>query len=482
MLKHKVIDLIKSFSPSEIDDFRKFISSPYFNNGRNYNPLFNEIVSHSHNGKEPLHSQKLYSLLYPDKKFSNQTLRNRLSELFKLGEEFSIIRRLDTNPVEKEKLLLQNYLDKKLFKLFESKYLKTKKIVDLMPDNDVKFKNISFLKTINLTLLDSKNTLDAKEKQHYERSMYSLCIFLIEIFEDSMEFILQEYESRKREYNIVEEIIRDLQIEKLIQSFEKSELIVHKSVCIHYYLYRAFSEFENEQYYYKAKNLFNAHSSLFSNDYKEKIYNTMINYCLIRQNSGIKKYQHELFKIYNEKLEQKLFEDLRSKAYPVNSFRDYVFVGIELKEYKWVKSFIEKYSSELPNDIRNDERNLSYAKLYFAERDFEKSLQHLNKVSVTNYLHYMDASVLKMCCYYEFDRIEDSYYEIDRLKHYMRNHREIPEIHRVPNRNFLKIYQKLISNKSNHGNRDLGFLDKEIRTMKFISKGQWLVEKIKGIN
>jgi len=135
----------------------------------------------------------------------------------------------------------------------------------------------------------------------------------------------------------------------------------------------------------------------------------------------------------------------------------------------------------LPVEIREDEINLSYAKLCFSLIDYVKAIEHLNKVGGLNYLHYADASVLKMCCYYELDRTEDSFYEIDKLKHYLRNRRDMLIIHKVPNTNFIKIYQKLINNKSKATTNDLGFLEKEIILLKFIAKGRWLLEKISEV-
>jgi hypothetical protein len=477
-LRHKVLDLIKSFSNTDKKEFRKFITSPYFSNGRNYLPLFNEIAKNFHCSGAELYPQRLYSVLYPDKKFSLQTLKNRLSELYKLGEEFIIFKRFKEVSVEREQLLLQEYLKKRLFRLFESKYRKTKKMVEYMPESSDKFKSISFLKGINLSLLDKKNTSHMMQKQFYERSVYSICIFLIEIFQTNIELMLLEYDDKIIESNIVEEIIKSLRIEELINNFQESDVIIQKVVCIYYYLYKAFANPGEDHYYFKMRKIFKDNLKSFSSELKEEIYKSIINFCIFRQNSGIKKFQLELFNIYNEKLNQGLFSEFSQSSYPVNTFRDYVLIGIEIRKFKAVEDFIRKYSKELPEEIRDDEINISYAKLFFAEKKFDKAMKHLKEIRGQNYLHYLDASVLKLCCYYEFSRIEDSFYEVDKFKHYIRNHKEIPEIHKVPNRNFISIYQKIINNKSGVKDADLGFLEKEILSLKFISKGNWLLEKV----
>ncbi len=479
ILKHKVIDLLKSFSNSDISEFKKFISSPAIATGRNYLPLLNGLVKYLQSGNNKISPLKLYSELYSQKKFSLQTLKNRLSELFKVAEDFIVYRALNASPVEKEKILLVEYLNLKLYRLFDYKYIRTEKIINSMPDSMNKFKDISFLKDMNIPLLESSGDPVKANKNLYEHSLYSLCIFLIEFFERNIEFKVLEYEERGIEINLLETMISSLQIEKLISHFTNSNLAVEKVVCIYYYLYKAFLNQEDDQYYHEMRKVFKQTKDSLSNELKTNIYKCVINYCIIRQNSGSRKFQKELFDIYNEKLDQGLYSDFSELIYPVNTFRDYVLIGLELKKYKWVDDFIKKYSVELPAEIRNEEVNLSYAKLNFNEGRFDKCLDYLSQMRGLNYLHYLDTSVLKMCCLYELDKIEDCYYETDKFKHYIKNHREIPGIHKEPNLNFVKIYQKLIANKSRLSKTDLGFLEKKILSMVFISKGLWLLDKIR---
>ncbi|MBK6506439.1 MAG: hypothetical protein IPG02_12425 [Ignavibacteria bacterium] len=41
---HKLFQLLENFSPEELKDFRKFISSPVYSSGRNYLPLLDELL------------------------------------------------------------------------------------------------------------------------------------------------------------------------------------------------------------------------------------------------------------------------------------------------------------------------------------------------------------------------------------------------------------------------------------------------------
>ncbi len=93
-------------------------------------------------------------------------------------------------------------------------------------------------------------------------------------------------------------------------------------------------------------------------------------------------------------------------------------------------------------------------------------------------MHYCDASILKLCTYYETEKFEEAFSEMDKLKHYLRNHSEVPEIHREYFLNFLKIYLLLIKVKTGVNNKDLTELENQINKKKLRSREHWLREKI----
>lgn len=477
-VNRKLVNLLSAFTASEIRDFKKLVVSPLFTTRKNYIPIINEITKNKQKGNTDLSTKELYAKLYPGKPFSMQTMKNRYSELLKLAEEFLVHNHFRKKIMEKEKILLLEFLDKKLFTLFENKHKKTRKLLESMQDNDDKFRNISFLNSVNLSLLNKKSRVKTMYHQYYEHSTYSLKIFLIECFQHGIEFMLQEYDNVKIENNAVTGFLKSLNISALIRNFSTDDSKISKIVCMHYYLYKAFETPDEEKNYFDARKIFNAHNNFFSDEYKNDIYKFMISYSIIRQNSGVKKFRHELFQLYNEKLEQGLYSEFKAKMFPVNTFRDYVFIGLAIKEYEWVENFIKKYSQELPEENREDEINLSFAKLHFANNKYERSLLLLNKVKGTNYLHYCDCAVLKLCCNYELEKDEDSFSLIDKFRHYARNHSEIPKIHLLPFVNFIKIYQKILNAVTQPGKHDLGFLEKEIGSMESVSKREWLIKKV----
>lgn len=477
LVNYKLILLVRSLSPKEIEQFQKFISSPYFTKGRNYIPFLKEVIRLISESEDKNTGMKSPN---PDtgKKFSDQTLRNRYSELYKLGEEFLVYNSLSKNRTKKEKILLKELIEKKLYIPFRIKYKEVLKHLSNDKFDNNKYRNISAISELNSRFLQEKNKIELVYSEFHKNSEIILCLNLINFFELGYEFAQQEFDGRKFAQNYILDFLKKINIEDTMKTFSKMNSIIYKITSMNYYLYRAFENEENEDYYFKSHKIFTELFAELKDSYKVKIFNYMINFSIRKQNKGIKKYQYELFKLYNEKLDQNLISDLKSNIYLFNFFRDYVHIGLSIKEYDWVENFISKYSNELPKEMREDETKLSYAKLDLAKRRFERSLSNLKNIKTTYYLLYIDSSMVKLCNYFELNKYEEAYLELDRLKHYLRNHKEIPKDHRYTYENFIKVYQKILKYQTNPERGEIGFLEKNVISLDMVSKRDWLIEKI----
>ena len=481
-INFKLINLLNSFSNSELKEFKKFISSPLNSSGRNYLPLLEHLIEHKTTGLDNIYARDIYEKLYPGKKFSRQTLKNRFSELYKLGEEFLIYLGLKNNKTEKEKILLKMLIERKLFSPFGKKYSSIVQQLENEKYDSSVYHDLTVIKNFNIDYLKEKKDMKNLYDHFFDRSQIVLSINLIDLLEFGLEFSLMEYDNKTYESNHVVEFLKNLEIRDMINSFKRSDNLIFQIAAMNYLLYKAYENNENEEEYFQAHKIFSQISDKLKDDYKIIFMNFMTYFCIRKQNLGSKKFQQELFNLYNEKLNQGLFADLKTPIYELNNFRDYVYIGLALRKFRWVEDFINKYSKELPEEFREDEVNLSYAKLNIAYRHYEKSLLNLKEIKTVNYLLYLDSSVFKLCCYYELGKFEEAFLEIDKIRHYLRNHKEIPDVHKEPGMHFVRIYQKLLKVNAMPEKTETGYLEKEVLRLMSISRKDWLVEKIAELN
>lgn len=478
IINYKLISFLNLLSKEDLTEFKKFISSPIYSSGRNYIPLLEEIMKFKKDQADKISAVELYEKVYPGKKFSGQTLKNRFSELLKLGEEFIIYKDVQKDQIERDNILLKAYLDNKMFRFYESKYKKAYSYLDSQLTDDKKFSDIYSLNQKNLQYLTLTEKIDRFYSNLYEHTIYSTSISLISLFDFGIEYKQQEYLGRKYDFNMVLNILKKIDIDDILGNYGGKDLEILKVVNLYYNLYKAYEDLTKDNFYFEARKIFKNLSENFSDEYKLKFYMIFIYYCTRRQNLGDRKFYLELFKLYNEKLDLGFTSDFTEMIYPVNNFRDYVFIGIELGKRDWVRNFIKKYSHLLPKKVREHEINLAYSKLEFDKVNFEKSLEYVLKVKPNNYMHYLDSSLLRLLNFYELNTIEEAYFEIDKMKHYISNHNEIPKIHKTYSKNFIKFYSKLLKLKTEPKKKDIIVLEAELKKLSYISRKDWVQNKI----
>lgn len=478
----KLFQLIRNLSAKEEKEFKKFISSPLYTSGRNYVPVFNEIKKLINSGSTELPSHDLYEKLYPGKKYNSQTLKNRFSELYKLGEEFLIYRKILENQFERDKILTGIFSERNMTNFFENKYKKTYDFVNRQKESNTKFTNLFHLRQIYSDHLMKELKMEKFFSNMYDNSIYSVCLTLINLFEIGIEFKQQEYLNRQYEFNPVIGILKSIDFQNLIANINSKNFPILNVVKMLYNLYKAYENLEEEHYYFEAREIFKKIKNSFSDELMLNTYMIFIYYCTRRQNAGVRKFYYELFKLYNEKLSSGFHSDFSKRIYPVNNFRDYVFIGIEIGQHEWVENFIKKYSHLLPEDNRENEINLSYARLNISRNKYQAAYENLGRVKPTNYLHYTDCSVMKLLCEYELDLIEEAFFEIDKLKHFLSNHPEIPKIQKTYISNFLKVYSVLLKNISKPDPLNYEIAKQLFSQNSSISRKDWLLEKINALN
>lgn len=480
IIHKKLILLIQTFSAKEIKLFRQFISSPFFTNGRNYIPFLEELLkmkdgTGKHSNKNKANESDIIKIL------SGRTLSNRYSELYKLGEEFLIYKSLKNNKAEKNKILLKRLLEEKLYSSYNTKHIETLKHFRKEKFTLHNSEDIAYISKLNTIFLHDKNRTTELYNEYYKNSKLILCISMLSVLELGLEFSHQELNNIKYEPNFVHDFLKKLEINEIIKDFSKSDSVIEKVTAMYFKLYKAFENEVNEKYFFESHKIFQELFTELNDSYKVTTYSHMINYCIRKQNKGLNKYKHVLFKLYKEKLSQDLTEDLENDLYLFNQFRDYVYIGISIKEFGWVENFIAGYSKLLPDEIRESEIKLSFANLNFARRLFAKSLSYVESIKTSHYLSYMDSSILKLCNYYELKNFEEAILEHDRLTHYLRNHYEIPEIYKLHYGNFAKFFQGILKMNVNPGKVNSGFLEKEIINCHKLSKKDWLLEKLRQL-
>lgn len=244
-------------------------------------------------------------------------------------------------------------------------------------------------------------------------------------------------------------------------------------------MYLSFRNFSDKVNFLKALRLHKEIKKTLSDSDNQFIYVMFITYCINQTHFNKPEFYKYLFTIINEKLRDGYFSELKENNFPVNNFRDYVFIGLRVGETEWVRDFIKNYSSLLPSRYRKDDVLIAESLIALNEQKFEDALSYLSKVKKKNYLHYTDSSFYKLRAFYELCYFDEALNEVDRIRKYLNTNSEIPSIFINKYSSYLKDIEVLI--KYSEGKIDKDDFNLYFKESDLITGDNWVSKTVRKL-
>src|SRR5437773_7442006 len=101
-----LVQILKSLTVEEMREFDKFVHSPFHNNRSEVTRFFDEIKKYYPDFEnKDFSKEKVYSKLYPGKKYRDDVVRRLTSNLFKAGEDYCSYKMYRKDPMDYNKYL-----------------------------------------------------------------------------------------------------------------------------------------------------------------------------------------------------------------------------------------------------------------------------------------------------------------------------------------------------------------------------------------
>jgi len=467
MQKTTLFQVYASLKPGEFSQFRRFINSPFFNTNQNLVKLSDELSSYF-NGKRKFKDKAgLYKKLYPDENYDDLKLRHLFSDLLKLLKLFMAYQVFEKNPIDQQMILLKNYRERHLVKLFE----KTMKQMDILqekhPYRDTEFyRNHYILEAEKNSFLEEnmsrsiepnlQNTMDALDVMYIVNKLRYAC------------HMLNYVNVMQADYQLL--LIKEIMIHVRENGYEHIP-----AIGIYYQILNTFEHPENEENYFKLKYLINEHTKSFPAAEALIIYNFAMNYCVGRINEGDNKYLNEIFDLYKTALKKSIIfkQGVLSPWY----YKNITVVGLRLGEFKWVKEFLKEYKKILPADYRENAFTYNLAKYYFYREKYNQVIKMLHEVEYQDIFYSLDSKAMLLKTYYELDELDAFESLADSFKVYLRRKKNLSENHRRNYLNLIKFIQKLY--RLMPGDREaLLKLQLQINQARHLADKNWILLKL----
>lgn len=443
MLSQKLADLIQSMSKVELNQLEKFVVSPFYNQHVKVIELFSYIKGFYPDFNHPqLEKKKISEVLYPNETYNDARIRNVISDLTKLVEQFLIWKQLEDRPLDKAKYLLEATKERNIDKYHKPILNQLSRIQE-----ETDYRDVFFYFNQHQLLEEQYEYTAKKSNRAVEHSLQQLT--------DNLDIY---YLSKKLKYccemvnrmNVFAEEYNLGLFEEIEEYLKKRKFYDVPVINIYYQILLTLTESDNEKHYFALKELLKKYSKTFTKDDNQVNYSFAQNYCIKKINSGQSNYLNELFDLYKLSLKNEvLFDGARLSQW---DYKNITTVGLRLDEKDWVKEFIYNYKSKIHQRFRENAFKYNLANYYFYEGDFGEAMQLLLQVEFTDIFYNLDSKSLLLKSYYELEEYEALFAHSEAFKNYLRRNDKISNYQKLVYKNLVKYLTRLarikVSNRS----------------------------------
>jgi len=473
MLKSNLIEAFKTFTPKEMKEFGEFVNSPYFNKNKNVKKLYDIIKKYYPSlDSDKLDKEKVFEKIYSDEKYKDSTMRLLMFYLYEVVEKFFAHNRVANNEVVFKEYVVKELLGRDLYKDFEKTIKQVLQKLDEGNTQDVDYymdkftfehEYLTYLCTVQNEQYDKFMNKESIEKVFNNLTYY----YLIRVFKFySVVLTTQTLYNTNVETHLFENIMN---------SYDAELFKYVPMINIYYNAVMCLLKPEEEKYYFSLKKLVIENTNNIKEDLAD-LYINLENYCTRKTRAGNPDFYKENLEILKREIDLGLY---RANGYMSPSFyKSTVVVGMEQKEYNWVKKFIEKYRFEL--DKKNMYAVYNYCHAYVAESEgkYESGLEYLAKVKTDELYLKIDIKVLQCKLFFMLNWQLPLSSLLETFKRTLTNNKMIPEKRKILYLKFIKYLNKLNNLKDNPDENRIIDAREEIIKDDFFAQKNWIVKRV----
>jgi hypothetical protein len=475
LISNKLILLLKTFSKHDLNRFKKYLASPFFNESPFIEQLYSIIIpvllkKGKKQEESPLLKEAVWKKIFPNKPYNDIKMRRLSSDLLKQAFSFLAYNQYQSNPLREQTFLLQALNDAERSKHFEGliKQFESHSTKNKIRDSDFHY--------YQQLIEHSKYEFNEKSRKSFstklEKTNFHLdCYYFIKKLKNYCDVL---------GYKNFLPIDSEIQlIPHLFEHLEKEDFLAVPNIKAFYLVAKMFLHPQEETYFFQLKALLQDFTSTFSKADLSILYTHLMNYCIHKKiNIGKSEFYQELFELYQITLQ--IFVNEGKEKLDLHRYKNMVTVGLQVKKYKWVENFIQVYTNSLDKEHRENALTYNLAKVYFYQKKYNQVIEQLSAVKYKNHIYALGGKLLLLKTYFELKEFIALDSLIDSFRIYIRRNKLISREVKQQYLNMLRFVKKL----SNIMPGDKKALDKvrlNIDKCKALAGKKWILEKLEEL-
>jgi len=461
MKKSKLIELLKTFSPSEMQRFAEFVDSPYFNKNEDlvrFVQLLQKVYPDFPD--EKIKKENIFKKLFPGQYFDKKELAYMMNYLLKLGEQFLMLQHYEKKPNLNSFHLLNEFSQRNLEKHYNFLYNKTNS--QLSSSQETNQDQFSFFQKYQLAEIASNHFITQSVRK-FDPNLQNAADALDEFYFFQKVKYSCEMLNRQAIISGDYDIKFIAEIEPFLLKYSDNSPLI----AIFLRIYQSLAHPENEESYEVLLKLIKEHAPKINKALLREIYLYALNYAL-RKTRTSPEYRIKVLDLYLEGIENRaLFEGEYLSHW---TYSNVVKVALRHKTFEWIKDFIDEHKQFLSPQFREDAYHFNLAEIHYRHKNLDKVFDHLNQVHFSDLHYHFGSRVILIKTYYEQDELEPLLSQLASFSIALRRNKKISAHLKTSYINFCNTLNQIL--RRNKKKRDK--IKESIETLTPLVERTWL--------
>lgn len=488
MQKTKPVELLLTFTPNELKDMSAFVKSPYFNTNKNIVKLYEIIRKDTEKIKlGKLTEADAYAIIFPGKDFNYGIMKNLLSGLASLIDEFLIINSLKTMPINKiysQVRLADQYDTRRLDKHYEKLIDRLSRELETQAIDNFYYSDRAMVEESKYFFCSSRSDDRGLENAIYDEMLYTICDFYRRFSRNMWKININiDNVNSTYEKDFISLLGKYVEFEKLAGELKGINRREYDYIRLNTYLIKLLINTEDEAPYHEMKVLLNETIDNYENYERYSILTKVISYCSTAHRARMKGFMRESLDMRILLMEKVKFNIGGLGPFNFHYFSETVMMFLHEKDITGANNYLEKYGHTV--GPVNEELNYNLCKAYIleAEGKYRDSLALLAKTWNSDTEINLRIRRLYFSLYYNLEEYEAGLDAVNAYRAYIKTNTDLTDILRPKYINSVYFIEKVFKIKSMPEKYNSGDIEKILKDHE--ERGwimsQWINEKLKEL-
>ncbi len=485
MIRSKPVEIINTFSAEELKEMSAFIRSAYFNTNKNliklYEVLKKELVKI--NGGE-FSEEDAFKKVFPGRSYNYGIMKNLVSELASLAEEFLVINSVRSKPLNRYRngiLLADEYDNRRLDRYYKKTINKVTADHEKEPIDNYYYFDRSLAEESRYFFSSSRSDDKGLEDAIYNEMLYSICEFYRRFSRNmwKIHINIDNVNSRyEKDLNTI--LAKHIDFKNLADEMKGLNQKDFDYIRLNELLIRLLVNDNDPGPFWELKKLIHDTIDSYENYERYSILTKALSYCSTAHRARVPGFMRESLEMRILMMEKVKFNSGGLGPFNFHYFTETIMMFLHEKDIAGANEFLEKYCDSV--GPVNSEVNYKLSKSYILTEEGKYS----EAMAVLAGVWHKDTEInlrirrIYFILYYNLGEFEAGLDAVNTYRAYIKKNKDLTDMLRqkyLTTVYFLEKVFKIRAMPEKYTAQDIESITKDHEKRGWIMK-QWITEKL----